>query len=75
MSRNSSGGFPAQPASARLCAMDAPAGLIEMISGLAVIDRSRIELENEDAIARCPTGAIVWVEGAQFRVPIAAGSA
>ena len=57
------------------CAVDAPDGLIEMTDGLAVIDRSRIELENKDAIARCPTGAIVWVEGAQFRVPVVAGSA
>jgi Na+-translocating ferredoxin:NAD+ oxidoreductase subunit B len=57
------------------CAMDAPDGLIEMRDGLAVVDRSKTELENEDAIARCPTGAIVWVEGAQFRVPVVSGSA
>ena len=57
------------------CAVDAPAGLIRMRSGLAVIDYEKSELENEDAIARCPTGAIVWVEGAQFRVPTVAGSA
>jgi RnfABCDGE-type electron transport complex B subunit len=56
------------------CALDAPDGLIEMKDGLAVIDRSKTELENEDAIARCPTGAIVWVEGAQFRVPVVSGS-
>ncbi|MFW5950917.1 MAG: (Fe-S)-binding protein, partial [Gemmatimonadota bacterium] len=57
------------------CAVDAPDDLIEMKDGLAVIDRSKSELENKDAIARCPTGAIVWVEGAQFRVPVVAGSA
>ncbi len=56
------------------CAVDAPEGLIEMRSGLAVVDYSKSELENKDAIARCPTGAIVWVEGSQFRVPIVAGS-
>jgi electron transport complex protein RnfB len=56
------------------CAVDAPAGLIEMKSGLAVIDYSQSELENKDAIARCPTGAIVWVEGSQFREPVVAGS-
>lgn len=56
------------------CAVDAPAGLIEMRNGLAVVDYSKSELENKDAIARCPTGAIVWVEGSQFRVPIVAGS-
>ena len=57
------------------CAVDAPDGLIEMRNGLAVIDYEKSELENKDAIARCPTGAIVWVEGAQFRVPTVAGSA
>ena len=47
------------------CVADAEVGLIEMHSGLAVIDYDRIELENPAAIARCPTNAIVWVEGAQ----------
>jgi Na+-translocating ferredoxin:NAD+ oxidoreductase subunit B len=56
------------------CAVDAPAGLIEMQDGLAIVDYSKVELENKDAIARCPTGAIVWVEGSQFRVPTVAGS-
>lgn len=48
------------------CAADAAPGLIEMVNGLAVIDYSRNELATPDAIARCPTGAIVWVEGSQF---------
>jgi electron transport complex protein RnfB len=56
------------------CAVDASDGLIEMKNGLAVIDYSRSELENENAVARCPTGAIVWVEGSQFREPAVAGS-
>ncbi|MFP4623763.1 MAG: RnfABCDGE type electron transport complex subunit B [Gemmatimonadota bacterium] len=56
------------------CAVDAPDDLIQMKNGLAVIDRSKSELENKDAIARCPTGAIVWVEGSQFREPVVAGS-
>lgn len=47
------------------CAADAP-GLITMNNGLAVIDYDRIELENPAATARCPTGAIVWVDDAQF---------
>ncbi|TFG64254.1 MAG: Fe-S cluster protein [Gemmatimonadales bacterium] len=47
------------------CVADAEPGLIEMRSGLAVIDYDRIEWENPAAIARCPTNAIVWVEGAQ----------
>jgi len=48
------------------CAMDAEAGLIAMVSGLAVIDYQKIELENPKAVERCPTGAIVWMEGQQF---------
>ena len=48
------------------CAVDAAPGLIRMERGLAVIDYSRIELENEAAVARCPTGAIAWLEGEQF---------
>jgi Na+-translocating ferredoxin:NAD+ oxidoreductase RNF subunit RnfB len=48
------------------CAMDAEAGLIDMVSGLAVINYDRIETENPKAVERCPTGAIVWVEGQQF---------
>jgi Na+-translocating ferredoxin:NAD+ oxidoreductase subunit B len=47
------------------CASDAP-GLIRMERGLAVIDYNRIEQANPAAIARCPTGAIVWLEGQQF---------
>ena len=48
------------------CAIDAEAGLIEMIDGLAVIDYDSIQLENPKAIERCPTKAIVWLEGQQF---------
>lgn len=47
------------------CAADAP-GLISMREGLAVIDYGRIELETRDATSRCPTGAIVWLQGGQF---------
>jgi len=46
------------------CAADAP-GLIEMKHGLAVIDYGKYAMATPDAIKRCPTGAIVWVEGAQ----------
>jgi Na+-translocating ferredoxin:NAD+ oxidoreductase RNF subunit RnfB len=46
------------------CAADAP-GLIEMVNGLAVIDYDQYALATPDAVKRCPTGAIVWVEGAQ----------
>ena len=47
------------------CAADAP-GLVRMENGLAVVDYDRIMLESRKAIERCPTGAIAWVEGAQF---------
>ncbi len=48
------------------CVQDAADGLISIRQGLAVIDYDRIELENPAAIERCPTGAIVWIEGQQF---------
>ena len=48
------------------CVQDAAPGLISMERGLAVIDYERIELENPQAVERCPTGAIVWIEGRQF---------
>lgn len=51
------------------CVQDAAPGLIEIRRGLAVIDYSKIGLANERAIARCPTGAITWLEGAQFELP------
>ncbi len=48
------------------CALDAAPGLISMKNGLAVIDYDRNDVATADAIRRCPTGAIVWVEGQQF---------
>lgn len=48
------------------CVQDAAPGLISMQQGLAVIDYTKIELANPAATARCPTGAIAWVEGSQF---------
>jgi Na+-translocating ferredoxin:NAD+ oxidoreductase RNF subunit RnfB len=48
------------------CVQDAAPGLIEIKNGLAVVDYDAIETANPEATARCPTGAIVWVEGAQF---------
>jgi len=48
------------------CAMDAADGVIEMRGGLPVIDYSKNELAGPEATARCPTGAIQWVVGAQF---------
>jgi len=47
------------------CAADGAPGLIRIEQGLAVIDYAQNALASPDAIRRCPTGAIVWVEGAQ----------
>jgi Na+-translocating ferredoxin:NAD+ oxidoreductase RNF subunit RnfB len=48
------------------CVMDAAPGLISVASGVAVIDYDLNALADARATARCPTGAIVWLEGAQF---------
>lgn len=50
------------------CAADAPDDVIRMAFGgrLPVVDYERIELHEEQFARRCPTGAIAWVEGAQF---------
>jgi RnfABCDGE-type electron transport complex B subunit len=48
------------------CVVDAAPGLIHLERGLAVIDYGRIETQNLAAVARCPTGAIAWLEGGQF---------
>jgi len=47
------------------CVVDAAPGLIAMRDGLAVIDYERIDLATPAATERCPTGAIVWIEGLQ----------
>ncbi len=49
------------------CAVDAASGVVEMVNGLAVVDYTKNDLAGPEAIARCPTGAIVWLEGAQFQ--------
>jgi Na+-translocating ferredoxin:NAD+ oxidoreductase subunit B len=51
------------------CVQDAVPGLIALQRGLAVIDYERIALQNRAAIERCPTGAITWIDGAQFDLP------
>lgn len=55
------------------CVVDARPGVIEMQNGLAVIDYARNDQAGPEAARRCPTGAIVWVEGAQFRDAAVAG--
>ena len=51
------------------CVMDAAPGLISIASGVAVIDYDINALADERAVSRCPTGAIVWLDGAQFVAP------
>jgi electron transport complex protein RnfB len=48
------------------CATDAAPGLIQIQHGLAVIDYSKNSLADPSAVRRCPTNAIVWIEGLQF---------
>ncbi len=53
------------------CVVDAAPGLISVASGVAVINYDKIVEAEESAVERCPTGAIVWLRGAQFaRVPV-----
>jgi Na+-translocating ferredoxin:NAD+ oxidoreductase RNF subunit RnfB len=57
------------------CVQDAAEGLISVSSGVAVINYDEIVRAEPRAVERCPTGAIVWLSGAQFaRVPVMAGS-
>lgn len=48
------------------CVQDAAPGLISVASGVAVVDYDRIETATHAAAERCPTGAILWLSGAQF---------
>lgn len=48
------------------CALDASPGVIRMVNGLPVVDYNLNALAGPAATARCPTGAIAWVEGPQF---------
>lgn len=55
------------------CAADAPEGLIQIKQNLAVIDYTKNQLATPIAIQRCPTGAIVWLEGGTTARGAAAG--
>lgn len=57
------------------CVQDAAEGLISVATGVAVMDYNKIALAEPRAVERCPTGAILWLTGAQFvRTPAMAGS-
>ncbi len=49
------------------CAADATPGLIEMRDNLPHIDIASGLPATPAAVSRCPTGAIQWIEGEQFR--------
>lgn len=50
-----------------LCVTDAAPELIQIVDGLAIIDYERNQTADPKATARCPTGAITWVEAQQFQ--------
>lgn len=51
------------------CVADAAPGLIEIRDNLAVVNYELNSLATLEAIYRCPTGAIVCIEGQQFEKP------
>ena len=51
------------------CAADAPPGAIEIVNGLPVINWDNERQPTQSATWRCPTEAIVWLEGEQFSEP------
>ncbi len=52
------------------CVADAPAGLLTMRDHLPEFNTELAHLQSPTATGRCPTGAIVWVEGRQFNESI-----
>jgi len=48
------------------CVADAAQGLLKMKNGLPVLNAELLNLQSSDATLRCPTGAIVWIDGPQF---------
>jgi Na+-translocating ferredoxin:NAD+ oxidoreductase RNF subunit RnfB len=48
------------------CVVDAAPGLISIASGVAVVDYQLNDTAMLEATLRCPTGAIVWLDGAHF---------
>ena len=48
------------------CVADAPPGLLKMQRNLPVLNPDMLHLQTPEAVRRCPTGAIIWLEGQQF---------
>lgn len=49
------------------CVADASQGLLKMKKNLPVINEDLLDLQSVEATRRCPTDAIIWVEGDQFQ--------
>lgn len=47
------------------CIQDAPEGVLELRDGIPVLSPGREDETSANIIERCPTGAIVWLAGAQ----------
>ena len=56
------------------CVLDGAPGLISIQRGVAVVSYGKNALAEIGAIRRCPTGAIQWIDGAQFidKAPLSA---
>jgi ferredoxin len=48
------------------CVQDSPEGVVEMVDGLPIVHYDREQQPTPEATWRCPTDAIVWLEGRQF---------
>jgi RnfABCDGE-type electron transport complex B subunit len=49
------------------CVADAPDGLLKMRNNLPVFNRDLMQVQTEEAVRRCPTGAITWLEDTRFQ--------
>ena len=52
------------------CVADAPDSLLKMRNQLPVVNRDLLHLQTPDAIRRCPTGAIAWLDDTRFQTGI-----
>ena len=48
------------------CVADAPQGQLKMQNNLPVLNKELIHLQAPDAVKRCASGAITWIEAQQF---------
>lgn len=48
------------------CVVDGAPGLVSLVRNLAVVDYDKNAIADRKAIERCPTGAIVWLEGGRI---------